>query len=93
MSVLFKLAGIGCLLFAFLFAQQIIEARGTRSELDYAAIGFPELYTMQLMLAIFVPSTVGVIAFGASFLLDIWVLLRELKPKSDNNAFLGLISR
>jgi hypothetical protein len=89
-SVLFKVAGVACIVIAILLARNVAEAPGRNTlGLDY----LPDAYLLLIfVLSFLVPFLGGIILFGVSFLLDIWVILRELKLKRDDNPFLKLIS-
>jgi hypothetical protein len=89
-SVLFKLAGVSCIIIAVLVARNIAEQPGRESlGLNY----LPDAYLLLIfVLAFLVPFLGGIILFGVSFLLDIWVVLRSLKPKRSDDAFLSLLS-
>ena len=73
-SILFKLMGVGCLVFAYVVVSKIIESR--TSAWGYDFYDYPELYLLTLTVAFLVPVSGAIVAFIASFFLDIWVLIR-----------------
>ncbi len=86
LSLMFKLSGIACVAIGVLVARNIAEqpGRGTLG-LEY----LPDAYLVLIfVLAFLVPFLGGVILFGVSFLLDIWIMLRQLKSAYNTGSFL-----
>lgn len=73
-SILFKAMGVGCLVFAVILVSKIIESRTAAWGYDF--YDYPELYLLTLTVSFLVPVSGAIVAFIASFLLDIWVLIR-----------------
>lgn len=70
-SILFKFMGIGCLILTFVMVRTLVESK---TVYNYSA--YPELYVLAVVVSFLVPVSGAIVAFIASFLLDIWVLIR-----------------
>lgn len=72
-SIVFKVAGLPCIGFGFLFAKRIIDSQSVS---DISRSAFPEFYTLEVVLAFFVPISAGAFLLLIGFLLDVWIVAR-----------------
>lgn len=87
LSLVFKVLGGGCIVFAFFFAYRVIEPYHTNNSARTYS-NFPELYFLILAGAFLIPMAVGIITIGASFFIDVLITqrlirreIKELKEK------------
>lgn len=73
-SIVFKIFGVGCWVFAFLLTKNVMDYNISLSGIGRSS--FSEQYPLHLALAFLIPVATGVILFGVSFLLDIWLAIR-----------------
>lgn len=73
-SIVFKLFGVGCWVFAFLLTKNVMDYNLSLSGIGQS--NFASQYPLHLALAFLVPVSAGIISFGVSFLLDIWLAIR-----------------
>jgi ABC-type amino acid transport system permease subunit len=69
LSVFFKILGSTCVVSAFYFPYRMLDNPRNASSL-------PELHFLILSGLFLIPVAVGIITFGVSFLIDIWIALR-----------------
>lgn len=79
LSWAFKLCGMVCFVFGVAYTKQLIDWRGSTSQLSLAGspVGTLEIYQMMLVLAFFVPFTAGLLAIAIGFFIDLWLSIRR----------------
>lgn len=77
LSVVFKVFGGGCIIFAFFLTYNVLLPYHTNSPKSYS--NMPEFYYLVLSGSFLLPMAAGIISFGVSFLVDVWIALRAIR--------------